>query len=120
MTRFFDKFFSDTCHVDGMKMKEVAQIINSRDESLSFSLPDFIVLLGDKFIEIEEIAEAIEDEDHLNFEHLQHELEISRLRISLMMCMLAEYFYPIIEYVQKISSDGIRNEPKKTRRLGTR
>ena len=119
MSRFIDRFFSETCHVDGMKMKEVAQIISSRDASLSFSLPDFIVLMGDKFIELDQMAEAVEDENHLNFDHLQYELEVSKIRISLMMCMLAEYFYPIIEYVQKVSEEGIRNEPKKNKRLRT-
>lgn len=110
MDNFFHNIKNESIAISLEKMHEISKLINARSQSTTISLFPFITLFADK---IDELAEAEE-----NFkeacEHMQSEasdeLEMCNVKVSLCISILVNFFYPMIEQLEKTIADGIMLE----------
>jgi len=109
-----DNFFHNLLHeqiaIEVDKMYEISQIINARSKSTNVTFFNFIALFADKIDELAEIEEQIEHCSSHNEKQLTQELEMCNIKVSLCISVLVNFFYPIIEQLEKIVEEGIKLE----------
>ena len=110
MDNFFHNLLHEQIAIKIDKMYEISQIINSRSKSTNVALFPFITLFADK---IDELAEAEAQMEHCcshNEKQAEQELEMCNIKVSLCISVLVNFFYPIIEQLEKTVDDGITLE----------
>lgn len=107
MQNFFQKFCHNPCAIDIHKMHQISQLINTRDKSSTISLLDFIMLFADRIEEWEEARENFEDAPESDNKEEVEALEIAQVKISVCVSLLAKYFYPVMEQLERLVDDGI-------------
>lgn len=110
MDNFFHNIINEPIAISVDKMYEISQLINARAKSTHVALFPFISLFADK---IDELSMAEERMRHV-CPHSQDEaaadLEMCNVKVSLCIAVLVNFFYPMIEQLEKIIEDGITLE----------
>jgi hypothetical protein len=110
MDNFFHNLINEEIAISVDKMYEVSRIINARGLSTKVCLFPFISLFA---VKIDELAQAEHHMKHScphNEKMKAQELESCNVKVSLCVAVLVNFFYPIIEQLEKIVDDGIRLE----------
>ena len=110
MDNFFKKFAEGPCAINMDKMAQVIQLVKTRDISSGLPLLDFVNLMADRVDEYSIAHDRWEDAPPHLKQECGNELEFAYLKIAVTVCVLAKYFYPVIEQLERLVDDGIKLE----------
>lgn len=93
--------------ISAHKMKELCKMIWVRSKATNVPFLPFIELFAEKINELH-LAEEKLDEccDHQK-ERYEDEYEFANIRVALCSAVLVNFFYPVIEQMEKVVDDGI-------------
>lgn len=110
MDNFFHNIINEPIAISLEKMHEISKLINARSQSTNISLFPFITLFADKIDELTEAEENFKEACiHMESEAAD-ELEACNIKVSLCISILVNFFYPMIEQLEKVIEDGIMLE----------
>ena len=110
MDNFFHNLINEEIAISVDKMYEVSKIINARGLSTKVCLFQFISLFADKIDELMEADQNMKYSCPHNEKLGAAELENCKVKVSLCVAVLVNFFSPIIEQLETIVDDGIRLE----------
>ena len=110
MDNFFHNIKNESIAISLEKMHEISKLINSRSRSTNISLFPFITLFADKIDELAEAEENYKDACSHYQEQAADELEMCNVKVSLCISILVNFFYPMIEQLEKVIEEGIMLE----------
>lgn len=108
MSQFFKQLLHNPVAIDIEKMWEVSKIINARDLACDVSIFTFIKDFSNR---IDDFKNCLQDykeaSESLKDEYIKT-VEVTQLGLSVCISILAKYFYPIIEQLERLVDDGIK------------
>jgi hypothetical protein len=107
---FFHNIINEPIAISLEKMHEISKLINARAQSTNISLFPFITLFADKIDELEEAEENFKEACIHYQDQAAEELQMCNVKVSLCISVLVNFFYPMIEQLEKIVEDGIMLE----------
>ena len=107
---FFKNLAHEPCAISVDKMHQVSRLIKSRDLSANLPLLEFIKIMTEKIDEYDEASENFEEASPHLKEKYSLELEFAQVKTAVCICVLAKYFYPVIEQLERLVDDGIKLE----------
>lgn len=115
MSEFFKNIVGKPCSIHSDKMHEIFSMVAGRDVSTGTSLLELITIFADRVDEFEEALVNYENASECLKESYAEIYYYRELKISMCIALLAKYFYPIIEQLERLVDDGIvaQDEPKK-------
>jgi hypothetical protein len=112
--RSVDNFFHNILHeqiaIKADKMYELSKVIDARGESTNVKLFPFIQLFANHIQELGLAEDKYVNSCPHNHDKAAEYLDLCNIRISICISVLVNFFYPIIEQLEKIVDDGISLE----------